>query len=100
MISDPHRLPEISKTIAMAARAFSEGKANEGQQRALYEWLLLEACGIRNLSYQKSDDRATALAEGRRMVGLILAGAAQARPSSPAKVVRAKSRGNEAEATK
>lgn len=76
----PHIVPPIPKAIVAALKALSEGVANDGQQKSALEWILFEACGIRNVSYQPGDTAATAFAEGRRFAGLIIAGAMQAKP--------------------
>lgn len=76
-----HDFPVIPKDVAAAIKALSSGKANEGQQIRALEWILVDACGIRNLSYQPGDTAATAFAEGRRFAGLLIAGAVQAKPA-------------------
>ncbi|RWG25559.1 hypothetical protein [Mesorhizobium sp.] len=92
----PHIPPVIPKDIAMALKALDAGKANEGQQRAALDWIMFEACGIRNLSYQPGDVAATAFAEGRRFAGLLVAGALQASPAPM--VIKRVSRGKRQEA--
>ena len=67
-----------------ALKALQAGTANEGQQKAALEFILIEACGIRNPSFHYGDSHATAFAEGRRFAGLIIAGAMQAMPAAPA----------------
>lgn len=84
----PHVVPTVSKDIVAALKAMSEGIANEGQQKSALEWILFEACGIRNVSYQPGDTAATAFAEGRRFAGLMIAGAIQAKPAASARPKR------------
>lgn len=81
----PHTPPALPRDIVFALRALRDGKANEGQQKSALDWILFEACGIRNVSYQPGDNSATAFAEGRRFSGLIIAGALQAKPVVPAR---------------
>jgi len=76
----PHEPPVVTKEVVYALKALSEGVANESQQKAALEFILIEACGIRNVSYQPGDTAGTAFAEGRRFAGLVIAGAMQAKP--------------------
>lgn len=72
----------IPKDVAMALKALSQGKANEGQQKAALEWILFEACRIREPSYVEGEKPlANAYNEGRRAAGLLIAGAVQAHPA-------------------
>lgn len=80
-MSKVHDFPAIAPETAHALKALQSGVANEGQQKTALEFILLTACGIRNVSYQTGDSHATAFAEGRRFAGLIIAGAMQATPA-------------------
>lgn len=55
-----------------AVRAFSQGRADEHQQRRAFDWIVKGLCGIQQSTFQ-SDAHASAFAEGRRYVGLKLA---------------------------
>lgn len=55
-----------------AFKALSLGQANPDQQRQALDWLIRDACKTYDLSYRPGPDgdRETAMAEGRRHVGL------------------------------
>lgn len=90
-MANPAALPVLTKSVVAALKALSEGKANEGQQKTALDWLLFEASGIRNVSYEDGEKPlATAFREGRRFVGLMIAGAIQARPVSAPRTTRQK----------
>lgn len=64
--------PERDKSVIQAIKDFSEGKANEGQQRAAWDFLIERAAGFYDLSFRPDDmggARDTAFHEGRRFVG-------------------------------
>lgn len=64
--------PERDKSVIQAIKDFSEGKANEDQQRAAWAFLIERASGFYDLSYRPDDmggARDTAFHEGRRFVG-------------------------------
>jgi len=65
---------EYSDATLAAFLAFKEGKANEGQQIAVLEHILLNICRIRHLSFAGHDAQTTAFNEGSRFVGLQIAG--------------------------
>ena len=69
-----HPVPYEDGDIA-ALKALASGTANEGQQKRALEWILLDACAIRDVSFRPGadGDRTTAFAEGRRFVGLQIA---------------------------
>lgn len=67
----PNRPAEYDEAIIMAVRAFSEGKANDGQQIAVWNWLLHAVCQVEGMSYRAGGieaQRATDFAEGKRFV--------------------------------
>ena len=62
-------------TMIYAVRAFRLGEANEGQQRALWNWIMQDVCRYTDLSYRPDNaggTLATAFAEGRRFVAIQL----------------------------
>lgn len=65
--ADAHEPGRVTYAIALAMRALHEGKANEGQQKAVFEWLIAEACAKRHFPYHPSD-RDTVFALGRVFV--------------------------------
>lgn len=82
----------IPKPVAMALKALAEGVASAGQQKAALDWILFDICRLRDPSYVDGEKPlASAHNEGRRMVGLMIAGAIEARPvSSPTHTVNRK----------
>ncbi len=71
----PHEPPLYTPRIVYAVRAFAEGRADEAQQKLLWEWITMKVCGYPDLSYQPSDRGgalATAFAEGKRFVGSMI----------------------------
>lgn len=77
----------IPKDVAMALKALSHGKANEGQQKTALEYILFAACRLRDPSYVEGEKPLTmAYNEGRRAAGLMIAGAIQASPASVRKM--------------
>lgn len=77
------KFPPLRKDVAFALKAFGDGVANEGQQKTALDFILFEACGIRNPSFAPGDPHLTDFNEGRRFAGLIIAGAMQATPATP-----------------
>lgn len=77
----PIKMPQLSKDVVFALRAMSAGNANEAQQKAALAFILFDACGIRNPSFEPSDPHTTAFNEGRRFAGLVIAGAIDAVPA-------------------
>lgn len=68
----PH---DYDDDVIMAVRQFSEGKANAGQQKLAWDWLMyVTACTeeYADLSFRPGEEgrRATDFAEGKRFVGL------------------------------
>ncbi len=55
--------------IQAGLKAMSNGTASEGQQRAVFDWLVKDAAGIGTQSFRK-DPHETAFAEGRRFVAI------------------------------
>jgi len=67
----PHRPAEYDKEVLMAVRAFNDGKANDGQQIIVRDWLLHVVCQVDGMSYRPGGEdgrRATDFAEGKRYV--------------------------------
>lgn len=77
------KFPELRKDVVFALKALESGLANEGQQKTALDFILFEACGIRNPSFVPGDSNFTSFNEGRRFAGLIIAGAMQATPAAP-----------------
>ncbi|RWL14879.1 MAG: hypothetical protein EOR57_31530 [Mesorhizobium sp.] len=71
---EAHAPAPYDKSILMAIRACFAGNANEGQQKAAMEWIVLEASRTRHLSFAGEATHATAFADGRRFVGMQVAG--------------------------
>lgn len=68
---DPHKPASYDEGVIMAVRAFSEGVANDGQQKLVWGWLLHEVCQVEGMSYRAGGiegQRATDFAEGKRFV--------------------------------
>ena len=60
------------KDVLMAVRAVASGKANEGQQKTAFDWIINHASGYYDLSYRPDGmggARATDFHEGRRFCG-------------------------------
>lgn len=55
---------------AYALKALAAGKANEGQQRRVLDWIIHRAAKTYDVSFSPDSDRETSFAEGRRFVGL------------------------------
>jgi hypothetical protein len=70
--SEPWAPISWSKADALAIKALAAGNASEAQQKRALDWIL-EACGLRDLSFRPDSDRATSFAEGKRFVGLQIA---------------------------
>ena len=77
------KFPQVRKDVVFALRALEAGTANAGQQKTALDFILFEACGIRNPSATAGDSHMTYFNEGRRFAGLIIAGAMQATPANP-----------------
>lgn len=71
----PYHPPDYDEAIVMAMRAFAAGKANDGQQKIVWDWLQY-ATGTGNWSDMTfrpggaEAERESAFAEGKRFVGL------------------------------
>lgn len=59
---------EFDEGIVGAVQAMQRGEATEIQQIKLLEWILNEACGLRDWAYRPVD-RDTNIALGRQYVG-------------------------------
>lgn len=70
MVDNPHAPAPYDRAVLNAVRAFMEGKANEGQQITVRDWLLHLVCRVDDMSYRPGadGDRATVFAEGKRYV--------------------------------
>ena len=66
--------PVYDEVIVMAIKSFARGSATDGQQMAVFHWLIEEASGLFKMSYVPGEDgrRATDFHEGRRFVGRLL----------------------------
>lgn len=67
----PHRPAEYDEAVIMAVRAFADGKANDGQQKTVWNWILHDVCQVDGMSYRAGGldgQRATDFAEGKRFV--------------------------------
>lgn len=67
-----HVVSAPPKAVTMAIKALSTGTANADQQKQALDWIIVGACGTYDLSYRTDHDggdRATLIAEGRRVVG-------------------------------
>jgi hypothetical protein len=74
---DPWMPPDRDDQVIWASLAFSQGKATEGQQRLLWNWLMYSTGAsdeYADLSFRPGEEgrRATDFAEGKRFVGLQL----------------------------
>ena len=69
MVDHPHSPAFYDLDILHAVQAFMSGKANEGQQATVRDWLLHHVCRVDDMSYRHGDAEATAFAEGKRYVG-------------------------------
>jgi len=73
---DPWMPPDYDDGVVYAVRALGEGKANDGQQKLLWDWLMYVTAASEawaDLSFRPGgpeSERATAFAEGKRFVGL------------------------------
>lgn len=63
--------PPFEPVVQAGMKALMAGQASEHQQVAVFNWLLKSASGIGGLSY-RADPHATAFAEGRRFVGIMM----------------------------
>lgn len=64
----------MRKAEAYAIRALATGKANEGQQAMVWQWLV-NATGLKRTSFRADNARLTDFAEGARWIGIQLADA-------------------------
>ena len=73
---EPWAPPDAGEQVTYAIRAFAEGKANDGQQKLVWDWLnYITGAGERwqDLSFRPGGDdgrRLTDFAEGKRFVGI------------------------------
>jgi hypothetical protein len=74
-----------------AVQAWAAGTATPEQQKRAYEWVMLQASRLRDLSFQPDNAHATAFAEGRRFVALQIAKLQTLRPGDVAARDRAAS---------
>lgn len=64
--------PPFEPIVQAGMKALQNGQASEGQQKAVFDWLLREAGGIGKVSF-RHDPYSTAFMEGRRFVaGLMM----------------------------
>ena len=87
----------VPKAVAMALKALSQGKASEGQQKLSLDYILFDLARLREPSFEAGEKPLqSAHNEGRRFVGLMIAGAIEAKPaamtrSKPSRTREAKS---------
>lgn len=79
-VRKPWEFPEPTDAEIFALRAFAAGTATDVQQKRAYEWILFQACGLRDMSFDPASDRSTAFAEGARSVGLKIVAAQKLEP--------------------
>lgn len=65
-----------------ALRAWANGTATDVQMKRAYEWVLFEASGLREMSFDPDSSRATDFAEGARSVGLKIVAAIKLPPKA------------------
>jgi hypothetical protein len=73
--AQPWMPPDYDDATIWAWRAFCQGKATESQQQTIFSYLMyLTAASeeFADLSFRPGDQVATAFAEGKRHVGLML----------------------------
>lgn len=73
---DPWESTPYEDADIAAIKALHAGTANEGQQKRALEWILVDACRIRDLDWRpggQEGDRASSFAAGKRYVGLQIA---------------------------
>jgi hypothetical protein len=61
----PYELADVA-----ALQALAQGTATADQQKWALDWIIIQAAGTYNLSFDTASERGTAFAEGRRFVGL------------------------------
>lgn len=72
--AEPHFPPDYDDLVIWAARALSQGRATEAQQKHLWRWLMYVTAAseeFQDLSYRPGEQgiRSTDFAEGKRFVG-------------------------------
>lgn len=71
---EPHHPPDWDQDVVLAVRAFYAGKANEGQQKMVWAWLMY--AGEHNQVTYRPDDvggaRASAFADGKQFLPIML----------------------------
>jgi hypothetical protein len=63
--------PPFEPIVAAGMKALANGTASDGQQKAVFDWLLKEAAGIGKVAF-RHDAHSTAFMEGRRFVGVLM----------------------------
>ena len=87
----------LDKETAFAIKALSNGTANDGQQKTALSWILFDVCRLRDPSFAPGEKPLeTAFNEGRRHVGLMIAGAIEAQPASVRQAPKRRSQRQEA----
>jgi hypothetical protein len=72
---DPWLPPDYDPTVIWAWRAFCKGEATPHQQQTLFAYIMYVTAASEeyaDLSFRPGDQWATAFAEGKRQVGLML----------------------------
>lgn len=69
--AEPWVPPDYDERVIYAVRALADGRATEGQQRVLFNWIKY-ATGVEEMSFRPGPEgeRNSAFAEGKRFVGL------------------------------
>lgn len=71
----------IPQDAALAIKALAAGNANAGQQKRALEYIMFDLARLRDPSFEDGEKPLkSAHNEGRRYVGLMIAGAIEARP--------------------
>lgn len=86
----------IPKDAALAIKALADGNANEGQQQRALQFIMFDLCRLRDPSFEDGEKPLkSAHNEGRRFVGLMIAGAIEAKPMLAAAKPRQNSKPSE-----
>lgn len=71
---EAHAPAPYDKDILMAIRALFSGTASPGQQQMAMDWITIEACRSRYLTFAGEATHTAAFADGRRFVAMQIAG--------------------------
>jgi hypothetical protein len=81
-VRKPWEFPRPSDAEIYALRAFMADTATPEQNKRAREWILFEACGLRDMSFDPDNQRASDFAEGARSVGLKIVAASKLTPKA------------------